>query len=396
MKRRLRAGREAHRRRPARDRPRAHRRTSRPHYHLQLRPGTNVAVDQRARARRRHRRPRERGLRRASAASPSPYQKWSDFVADAAELARGDGGGHRRAGGAGARRRAALRRRPATARSTTASASPSTARARRWCMGIANLAMATGNLGREGVGREPAARPEQRAGLLRHGLVPARARRLPARVGRRRARAVRARTGACTLERRAGPAHPEHVRGRARRQLQGRSTCRARTSRSPTRTRSTSTAALSRDGMRGRAGPVPERDREVRARVPARARRSSRRTARSPTPSGASRACARSWSRSPGSRTGKSPCASRSALGYPMNYSHPSEIMDEIARLTPTFTRRHATRSSTASAASSGRATTRRPKARRPCTSAVRARQGPVLRHRVRADQRARRRAATR
>jgi len=25
------------------------------------------------------------------------------------------------------------------------------------------------------------------------------------------------------------------------------------------------------------------------------------------------------------------------AMGYPMNYSHPSEIMDEIARLTPTF-----------------------------------------------------------
>jgi len=26
------------------------------------------------------------------------------------------------------------------------------------------------------------------------------------------------------------------------------------------------------------------------------------------------------------------------AVGYPMNYGHPSEIMDEIARLTPTFT----------------------------------------------------------
>ena len=26
------------------------------------------------------------------------------------------------------------------------------------------------------------------------------------------------------------------------------------------------------------------------------------------------------------------------ALGYPMNYAHPSEIMDEIASLTPTFT----------------------------------------------------------
>jgi formate dehydrogenase major subunit len=30
-------------------------------------------------------------------------------------------------------------------------------------------------------------------------------------------------------------------------------------------------------------------------------------------------------------------CALSNALGYPMNYNHPSEIMDEIARLTPTF-----------------------------------------------------------
>jgi formate dehydrogenase major subunit len=30
-------------------------------------------------------------------------------------------------------------------------------------------------------------------------------------------------------------------------------------------------------------------------------------------------------------------CALSNALGYPMNYSHPSEIMDEIAALTPTF-----------------------------------------------------------
>ena len=37
--------------------------------------------------------------------------------------------------------------------------------------------------------REPAARPEQRAGLLRHGLVPARAARLPPHLRRRRARA---------------------------------------------------------------------------------------------------------------------------------------------------------------------------------------------------------------
>ena len=31
-------------------------------------------------------------------------------------------------------------------------------------------------------------------------------------------------------------------------------------------------------------------------------------------------------------------CLLSNALGYPMNYRHPSEIMDEIARLTPTFT----------------------------------------------------------
>ena len=31
-------------------------------------------------------------------------------------------------------------------------------------------------------------------------------------------------------------------------------------------------------------------------------------------------------------------CLLSNALGYPMHYAHPSEIMDEIARLTPTFT----------------------------------------------------------
>jgi formate dehydrogenase major subunit len=30
-------------------------------------------------------------------------------------------------------------------------------------------------------------------------------------------------------------------------------------------------------------------------------------------------------------------CLISNAMGYPMNYNHPSEIMDEIARLTPTF-----------------------------------------------------------
>ena len=53
------------------------------------------------------------------------------------------------------------------------------------------------------------------------------------------------------------------------------------------------TAALEGAGVPGGAGHLPERDRQVRARVPARAPRSWRRTAPSPTPSAASRACAR-------------------------------------------------------------------------------------------------------
>ena len=52
-------------------------------------------------------------------------------------------------------------------------------------MAIANLAMATGNIGRPGRRRESAARPEQRPGRLRHGLVPARALRLSPHLRRR-------------------------------------------------------------------------------------------------------------------------------------------------------------------------------------------------------------------
>ena len=60
-------------------------------------------------------------------------------------------------------------------------------------MAIANLAMATGNIGRRGRRREPAARPEQRAGRLRHGLLPARTAGLPPHL-RRRGRATSSRS----------------------------------------------------------------------------------------------------------------------------------------------------------------------------------------------------------
>ena len=68
--------------------------------------------------------------------------------------------------------------------------------------------------------RQPAARPEQRAGLLRHGLVPARAARLPARLRRRGPRRLREAVGHARSGR-AGPADPEHVRRRDRRHVPG-------------------------------------------------------------------------------------------------------------------------------------------------------------------------------
>ncbi len=74
------------------------------------------------------------------------------------------------------------------------------------------------------------------------------------------------------------------------------------------------------------------------------------------------------------------------ALGYPMHYDHPSEIMEEIAALTPTFT------------GVTYEKIDRLGSIQWPCNAAhpegtpdharraVRARQGQVLRHRVRAD----------
>ena len=99
--------------------------------------------------------------------------------------------------------------------------------------------------GSRGRGREPAPRPEQRAGRLRHGFLPARAARLSPRARRRHARALRGRLGRAARAR-AGPPHSQHVRRRARPAASRRSTARARTSPSPTRTPSTSPRRSSR------------------------------------------------------------------------------------------------------------------------------------------------------
>ena len=115
--------------------------------------------------------------------------------------------------------------------------------------------------------REPAARPEQRAGLLRHGLVPARTAGLSPYLGRCGARAVRG-----DVERqaqsRAGPAHSQHVRCRDRRHLHGPLRAgRGHPAVRPQHQACGGGAVV--DGMRHRPRPLPQRDRELRPRVPA-------------------------------------------------------------------------------------------------------------------------------
>jgi formate dehydrogenase major subunit len=112
-------------------------------------------------------------------------------------------------------------------------------------------------------------------------------------------------------------------------------TYRVRTSRSRTRIPVMSLRAVG-DGMRGGAGSVPERDGKLRARfLPG-----SSFLEKDGTFTNAERRISRygrSCRRWRGWQTGRSRSHCRKALGYPMRYAHPSEIMDEIARLTPTF-----------------------------------------------------------
>ena len=117
-------------------------------------------------------------------------------------------------------------------------------------------------------GRESAARAEQRAGLLRHGRLPAYSARLPPCVRHGHARTVRESMG-CEPAARAGPAHSQHAGSRAGRFVQGT----LLPGRRPGAVRPQHAACAGRagrDGMRGGAGPVPQRDGEVRACVPAR------------------------------------------------------------------------------------------------------------------------------
>ena len=213
-------GRAAHRRRSAPHRPGARRRTSRRDYHLQLLPGTNVAM-----------------------INAIAHVVVTEGLVDEAYRARALRLARLRALGALHRARSAIRPRrwkpspacpPPTCAPPRGSTRPAATRAIYYglgvtehsqgstmVMGMANLAMATGNIGRDGVGVNPLRGQNNVQGVVRHGLVPARVLRLPPRLRRRDARTCSRQLWGVALARRAGPAHPQHVRRGGRRHLQG-------------------------------------------------------------------------------------------------------------------------------------------------------------------------------
>ena len=135
-------------------------------------------------------------------------------------------------------------------------------------MGIANLAMATGNIGREGVGVNPLRGQNNVQGSCDMGSFP---HELP---GYRhvsdaaRARAVRARSGASSCEPEPGLRIPNMFDAALDGQFKGLYVQGEDIAQSDPEHAARDRGAVG-DGVHGRAGPLPERDREVRARVPA-------------------------------------------------------------------------------------------------------------------------------
>ena len=205
-------------------------------------------------------------------------------------------------------------------------------------MGMANLAMVTGNIGREGVGVNPLRGQNNVQGSCDMGSFP---HEFPGyrHVSQDDVRGIYEQlwgtrpstpSRACASPTCSTPRWPAPSAG---------STSRARTSRSPTPTPSTSrrrcgrwTSSSSRtcSSTRPRGSPTSS--------CPA--RRSWRRTAPSPTPSAGSTGSGRCSPRKVGMDEWEITCAIGRAMGYDMSYAAASEIMDEIAATTPDVRRR--------------------------------------------------------
>ena len=135
-------------------------------------------------------------------------------------------------------------------------------------MGMANLAMATGNIGRDGVGVNPLRGQNNVQGSCDMGSFPHEFSGLPPRLRRRDARHLFEKDWGVTLDAEPGLRIPNmfdaaidgtfkglYVQGEDIAAVRSQHPARHRRPRG--------------DGMRRRAGPLPERDRELRACLPA-------------------------------------------------------------------------------------------------------------------------------
>ncbi len=134
-------------------------------------------------------------------------------------------------------------------------------------MAIANLAMATGNLGRPGVGVNPLRGQNNVQGACDMGSFP---HELPGyrHVHDDATRDIFEKLWGVQLDNEAGAAHSQHARRRGRRHVQG-PLRPGRRHRAVGSRHQTCRGRAGGDGMRRGAGPVPERDRQLRACVSA-------------------------------------------------------------------------------------------------------------------------------
>ena len=176
-------------------------------------------------------------------------------------------------------------------------------------MGIANLAMATGNLGREGVGVSPLRGQNNVQGSCDMGSFPHEFSGYR-HVSDDATRALFESMWKVQLGSEPGLRIPEHVRSGARWQFPGpvHPGRGLRAVRSEHRARDRGAVG---HGMHRHSGHLPQRNRRNSRMCSCRALRSWRKTAHSRMPNGAFPACARSWNRWRASRTGKSPCGCR-------------------------------------------------------------------------------------
>ena len=234
-------------------------------HHLQLRPGTNVAVVN-AMAHvvvdRGPRRPRVRGR----ALRPDDFAAWDEFIA---RPENSPGGGRGRSPGVpadrAARRRPPLRHRRRNAAIYYGLGVTEHSQGSTMVMGMANLAMATGNIGRDGVGVNPLRGQNNVQGSCDMGSFP---HELPGyrHVSDDAVRELFEAAVGRDAARRARPAHPQHVRRRHRRLVPGLFVQGEDIAQSDPNTTHV-TAALAALDLRRRAGPVPQRDRAKFAHV---------------------------------------------------------------------------------------------------------------------------------